>query len=609
VRKFFVAVVCLAANALLHAQQPGGAEAVAWVIPQGSQAAGFTAFVTDDGGKPVATLVPPAADPAIEGSFQITHSAVAYRGAILRLRASLRLESPRPGARARLWMRVERPPQAMGLLDDLSAAPVKSDEWTRSEIILSVAADATNVTFGVLSQGGARVQIRDVSITPMRSLAPLTGLPAAPRNLSFQEGEEGKTPPGWAVEPELVAELNGYHAWTSHKGCVTASCAVLLSPSGAGTDKLFGTLMQSFNASAYRGATVEFHVRVNLQSASPANSAHVFVRSDPDDDNLLPANFITDSDSREVSGADWTEIAIAHRVGQDAARISLGVELEGTGGTLWLDDISFHEVPPPVDLTQAHHEIRETDLVIPPPAISAPESAPPDHAQQAKTINAAARLALRYVRNLPDFLCTEVITRAQNQGNKGWRNKDVLAIRVGFERGAERYRLLTVNGKASKASLRSLGGAQTEGEFGSLLEQLFHPHAASFSFNRFESLRGHAVAVYRFEVPLENSLFRLGVGTKRGVNETLSAYNGFVFIDRESNEVLRIEQIADPPPLFPLLGARNVLDYEHSDVGGERYLLPVRAETFVQSTTVTSHNVVEFRDYQKFSAEAKIQFE
>jgi hypothetical protein len=509
----------------------------------------------------------------------------------------------------------------MGPFDDLSAAPVKSEQWTRSEITLNVASDARNITFGVLSLGGARVQIRDVTITSMRTLPAVTALPAAPRNLSFREGEEGKMPPGWAVVPEPIEEQPAWRAWTNRKECLTASCAVLLSPLGSRADKRFGTLMQSFDASNYRGATVEFRVQVKLKSVQSGDSARVFVRTDPDSDNLLPANFITTSDSREVSGADWMEIAIARKVEPDAARISLGVELEGTGDSLWVDEASFKEVPsveepaptvpetPQAGLSRARHENRQTDLEAPPSVFSAPEDATPDHAQQAKTINAAARLALRYVRNLPDFLCTEVISRAQNEGKKGWRNKDVLAIRVGFEGGEEHYRLLTVNGKPSKASLRSLGGAQTEGEFGSLMEQLFHPHAASFRFDRFETLRGHAVSVYRFEVPLEKSLFRLGVGTKRGLDEALSAYHGFVFIDRESNEVLRIEQIADPPPLFPLVEARSVLDYDHSTVGGQQFLLPVRAEDFMDSATVNSHNMVEFRDYQKFSAEAKIQFE
>jgi len=82
-----------------------------------------------------------------------------------------------------------------------------------------------------------------------------------------------------------------------------------------------------------------------------------------------------------------------------------------------------------------------------------------------------------------------------------------------------------VNGKASKASLRSLGGAQTEGEFGSLMEQLFHPHSASFRFERFES-REVIPWLFTGSRSPGKILFSFGARYEAKPERTLSAYYG-----------------------------------------------------------------------------------
>ena len=73
-----------------------------------------------------------------------------------------------------------------------------------------------------------------------------------PRNLRFEEGDPGKTPPGWFV-PQ-VEKVSGSLAELRRKGCRdNGGCAVMIAPAIAAVPDSVGNLMQSFRAAAYRG--------------------------------------------------------------------------------------------------------------------------------------------------------------------------------------------------------------------------------------------------------------------------------------------------------------------------------------------------------------------
>ena len=51
------------------------------------------------------------------------------------------------------------------------------------------------------------------------------------------------------------------------------------------------------------------------------------------------------------------------------------------------------------------------------------------------------------------------------------------------------------------------------------------------------------------------------------------------------------------------------LDFDYADIGGSTFLLPLRAEIRMRHDRNLSRNVIEFRLYRKFSADAKISFD
>jgi hypothetical protein len=107
-------------------------------------------------------LVPDNA-PVQVGNLMQSFRAAAYRGKTVRLTAWLRLESVAAEDRAQMWLGVDRVDDKKGFFDDMSNRPVRSPEWTFSEIRARIDSDATSVKFGIMSIGRGRVWVDDVS--------------------------------------------------------------------------------------------------------------------------------------------------------------------------------------------------------------------------------------------------------------------------------------------------------------------------------------------------------------------------------------------------------------------------------------------------------------
>jgi hypothetical protein len=86
-------------------------------------------------------------------------------------------------------------------------------------------------------------------------------------------------------------------------------------------------------------------------------------------------------------------------------------------------------------------------------------------------------------------------------------------------------------------------------------------------------------------------------------------YHGTVYIAHDTGRVLRIVKSAEIPGSFPVRSSEGTLDYDLSQVAGREYLLPLRAEMMMSTSTTQFRNEVDFKDYRKFSAESTLTFE
>ncbi len=261
---------------------------------------------------------------------------------------------------------------------------------------------------------------------------------------------------------------------------------------------------------------------------------------------------------------------------------------------------------------------KSAELPVPQPA--APKTAyvpppAPSSEEQGKIMAEVREQALTYTESLPDYICSQVTRRfIDPTGHESWHATDVILARLTYFEKKEDYKLVTVNNTiTTDKPYTSVGGAISQGEFGSMLRGLFDPGSnAEFRWQGWTILRGHLSYVFSYVVPLEHSQFTIDWHpTASDKGRTITAgYHGSIVVDKATSHVLRISLEADNiPPDFPVRQSSEVLDYDLIKIGDRESLLPLTAEFRSLAGHTSARNLVEFRNYRKFSADAKISFD
>jgi hypothetical protein len=235
---------------------------------------------------------------------------------------------------------------------------------------------------------------------------------------------------------------------------------------------------------------------------------------------------------------------------------------------------------------------------------------PPGEAEQKQILDFARDYALNYTKRLPDFICTQVTRRfVDPSGLEFFQRQDVITARLSYFEQKEKYEVFLVNGRMTNdvASFEQLGGATSSGEFGSMMKEIFDPKTeATFEWSRWATLRGKRMHVYRYRVRKDKSQWL--VSWQRQA-EVMPAYAGDIFVDNDTNLIMRIVLDAEMPADFPIQQAKTILDYDYTSISEQQYVLPLKAEVRMREGRVLVKNEVEFRMYRKFGAEATIKFE
>ena len=266
--------------------------------------------------------------------------------------------------------------------------------------------------------------------------------------------------------------------------------------------------------------------------------------------------------------------------------------------------------------------------------------APPDPADQAKTIEALRTYAETYTKNLPNFICFQVTKRevalAPNEvagvresspgrgrltaASTDRKSTDTFEEQLGYFDHKESYQLLKVDGKKQKPGQARPPGLTSAGEFGSTLWGVFDPQSkAEFEWKKWDTLRGERVSVFSFHVDQAHSGAQLEVPSRTVV----IGYHGLIYARRDSKIVLRLTTEAESPKDFPLQEVTHLLDYGQVEIAGQAFVLPLHAEMrtrmsedFLRYGREAGHskqvfltNQVDFHDYRKYTAESVLKAE
>jgi hypothetical protein len=212
-----------------------------------------------------------------------------------------------------------------------------------------------------------------------------------------------------------------------------------------------------------------------------------------------------------------------------------------------------------------------------------------------------------FLNSLPNYVCQEFATRYISGHHDQWTAQDIVSADLVYDDHKESYKNLAINGKPIKGSPEQTGAWST-GELGTILADLFSPAtAADFHYVHDASIVHQAASVYDFEVDRPHSHWKVSLPAEF----IYPAYQGSLWIDKKNARALRIEmQAKDIPEQFSLDTVESAVDYDYVSLGTEKYLLPVHAETLscVRSSSVCEKNVIEFRNYHKFTGESVIKF-
>jgi hypothetical protein len=231
------------------------------------------------------------------------------------------------------------------------------------------------------------------------------------------------------------------------------------------------------------------------------------------------------------------------------------------------------------------------------------------HAQE-ELLAQIREYSMNYDKQLPNFVCRQVVHRYYDSrmSPTDSRSIDTITSTLTYIAGHEEYADVRRDGKlVPGASLEGAGGAVSRSEFGTLLKGIFRDESHNhIGLSRRTRLRGRWMLVFKYDVPRENSRYRI---TANKTSEYVAAYHGEVFVDEKEKMVMRIVMATYGVPRdYPLKSVETTVDYDFAKIGDQEYLLPVRAEVSSDNRRIIARNVEEFREYRRFGAQTNLTF-
>jgi len=280
-----------------------------------------------------------------------------------------------------------------------------------------------------------------------------------------------------------------------------------------------------------------------------------------------------------------------------------GAVVDGSHPSLHADDAGGVTRLPPVPQPGVDSEGAS------PASLRMPDGMPPTGDP---LIYKAREAAFSFTETLPNYVVKQFTTRyatsAAHGGRTSWQALDEVTADVIEENGTEKYKNILVNGRPPREDVEK-SGSWSRGEFSSLLLDVLSPSTnADFRGKRATTIVNRPAFRYDFSVEQPNSHWHVESQSQ----SYLPAYTGAIWIDKENYRVLRVELSAqNMPRSFPLDTVESAVDYDYVAIGDGTYLLPVHSEALscARGTSDCSRNVIDFKNYKKFTADSSITFD
>lgn len=272
-----------------------------------------------------------------------------------------------------------------------------------------------------------------------------------------------------------------------------------------------------------------------------------------------------------------------------------------------------------------------------PPAEDIPAKPPPDPDEQSRMLSMTAEYLTTTIHKLPNYLAKRTTVLYQETPLLKWgpiateyrslHVKDTLNATVFYRNGFE-----VAEQEKPKFRRKNANDPQldTYGTFGPVLTGVLNAIArrADLTWSRWEQGPAGPVAVFRYTTPAEISKYQAGTcclpdGDGKSSFLHYVGYHGEIAIDPQNGAVFRLEQSADFKSTTPIALSRIVIEYGLVEIGGTKYICPVRGISMMRSRSVsdvsewdesfmtygpysTLLNEIEFSNYRLFRGTARI---
>jgi hypothetical protein len=293
------------------------------------------------------------------------------------------------------------------------------------------------------------------------------------------------------------------------------------------------------------------------------------------------------------------------QVSPDDEETAVRVELVRSGSTE--DRAAAAKPVDPAQITTP--SVSEPSPATPSQRVSGPDSdsaLPADRpGNDGQSIDQARDLADTYLSQLPNFLVTQTTTRYQG-ADSSWRPVDVVTAELAYAEGKEQYRSVAINGQPTKDPIEKTGAWST-GDWATTLEGIFDLRSQTKFTQRGEQPVASRPAIV-FDIAVASERSNWLINTQEG-RQHRSGYTGRVWIDRQTHQVLRIEQRSDPFPAgFPMTSVETAIEYGFVRIDAKTFLLPVSSSTIGCARRSCSRNEIVFQNYRRFTADSSIKY-
>jgi hypothetical protein len=235
----------------------------------------------------------------------------------------------------------------------------------------------------------------------------------------------------------------------------------------------------------------------------------------------------------------------------------------------------------------------------------------PGRAASAALIEKSRQISVAYAHSLPNFVCTEVVSRYRLDARRAWRPLDKLTVSLSYFQQHETHELKLLDGLPTDRKFNSadIGGMTSTGEPGGILTSIFDPASeTSFHWKEWKALRDRPVGVYDYEVKQVHSTYYVETGKPGKMRRAIVSFHGTLKIDRDTGEVLYLDHVTGRFPSDSDVRAVTEVDYGVVDVAGNRYMLPLHSQTRLDRGINATKSESEFQDYRKFEVGSKLEF-